>query len=133
MKKKLMLMLAGLGLVAGGLLFAPANGADFEGCISQATEVAGVPGSEYGDVCGGGSQDGTGYVYADGAESNPDPVDGFISASNDGSQDEDGVCASDQGDPGEEYEEVDGQQVAVEDDDETPMCGAALANEVPAP
>lgn len=128
-----MLVLAGLGLAAGGAVLAPANGATVSTCTSSISEAAGAPDSGYGDICAGGSEDGTGYIYADGAESNPDPVDGFISASNDGSQDEDGVCASAQGDPGEEYQEVDGQMVAVEDDDETPSCDEELLNEVPAP
>lgn len=127
MKKKVMLLLAGLSLAAGGLLFAPANAADMEGCVSEATAEAGAAGSGLGDICAGGSQDGTGYIYADGAEGNDDPVDGFISASNDGSQDEDGVCASAEGDPGEEYDE-DG--VAIEDDEETPSCNEALTDEV---
>jgi len=121
----LTLVVAGLGLT--GALFAPAQGAENEGCVSDATSLAGAPNPGVGDVCGGISQDGTGYLTVDGAEGNEDPADGFISVANDGSQDEDGVCASAQGDPGEEYDE---NGVAVEDDDETPACDDALPQAV---
>jgi hypothetical protein len=102
---------------AAGSLFLPAQAADFEGCLSDAP--GGNPAAANVELCGGGSMDGTGYIYVDGAEGNQDPFDGYISAANDGSLDEDGVCASDQGDAHEEY---DANGNRIEDNDEQPTC-----------
>lgn len=121
--KKFVLMLVAAGLSAAGALMIPAQAAENEGCVSDAAAL------EVADACGGISSDGTGYAYVDGAEGNDDPLDGFVSVANDGSQDEDGVCASAQGDPGEEFDE---NGVAVEDDDETPACDDALPGAVAA-
>jgi hypothetical protein len=123
--KKFLITLIVAGLAgAGALLAGPAQSADYEGCVSD----AGLPADAgIGDACGGASADGTGYGYVDGAEANADPADGFISVANDGSQDEDGVCASSQGDAGEEYDE---EGNAIEDDDETPACDDALPGAV---
>jgi hypothetical protein len=117
--KKLGIIAAAFALLGAGLLFAPAHAADFEGCTSD----TGVLANQYMDTCGGGSANGTGYVYVDGNEGNPEPMDGFISAANDGSQDEDGVCASAEGDPGEEYDQYGNR---IEDDAETPACDDGL-------
>lgn len=121
--KKIVLTLLIAGLAAAGALWAPAQAADNEACLNDALAEA----SAFFTACGGVSADGTGYAYVDGAEGNQDPLDGFISAANDGSQDEDGVCASAQGDPGEEHDE---NGVAIEDDDETPACNEALPQAV---
>jgi hypothetical protein len=121
--KKLLVILAITGLAGAGAVFGPARAADVEGCLSDAISTVGAPDPGAGDICGARNQDGTGHAYVDGAEGNDDPLDGFVSAANDGTQDEDGVCASAQGDPGEEYDE---NWVAIEDDDETPSCDDAL-------
>jgi hypothetical protein len=121
--KKFVVALAVTGLAGAGIILAPAHAEDVSGCVSDVATAAGLPDAGVGDICGAGSQDGTGHITIDGAESNQDPADGFISAANDGSQDEDGVCASAQGDPGEEYDD---NGVAIEDDDETPACDEAL-------
>ena len=124
--KKLVMGIVVAGLAAAGLLLAPAQGAENEGCTSDLVAM-GAPDAGVGDACGGFNSDGTGFGYVDGAAANPDPLDGYISVANDGSQDEDGVCASSQGDPGEERD-ADGN--AVEDDDETPSCNEALPQAV---
>lgn len=117
--KKLVLGGAVSLVLAAGSLFLPAQAADYEGCLSDAP--VGNPFAAYFEVCGGGSMDGTGYGYIDGTDSNTDPGDGYISVANDGSQDEDGVCASDEGDPGEEY---DAQGRPIENNEEQPTCAA---------
>lgn len=123
--KRLMVAAAVAALAAGGagLAVMPAQGASVAGgCLSTLGVETGTA-----DVCATVNDDGTGSITADGAEANPDPADGFVSAANDGSQDEDGVCASAQGDPGEEYDE---NGNAIEDDEETPACDDALATAV---
>ncbi len=115
--KKLLLGFAVSALCAGGALLLPAEAADYEGCTSDLP--GGSPIADYAELCGGGSMNGTGYVYLDGQPGNEDPMDGYVSAANDGSQDEDGICASDEGDPGEEYDEFGNR---IEDNEEQPTC-----------
>ena len=116
MKKLLLGGAVSLALAAGSL-FLPADAADFEGCTSDLP--TGSPIADYAELCGGGSANGTGYIYLDGQPDNEDPMDGYVSAANDGSQDEDGICAADEGDPGEEYDEEGNR---IEDNEEQPTC-----------
>ena len=115
--KKLLLTLAVGALGAAGWLMTPADASDVYGCTSTVSEAFGIPDTGAGDVCFGVNDEGTGHVYADGSEGNPDPIDGYISVANDGELDEEGA--------------------AIEDDDETPACNDALpgavVSQIPAP
>ena len=116
---------AGVALAAGGLFVhvEAAPSADLWGCSSQYTPSQV---DDLGEVCAGGNQDFTGWIYVDGGDGNPDPADGYFSASNSGALDEDGLCASTEGDPEEEYDE---HGNPVEDDEETPSCNEDLWRE----
>lgn len=99
-KRVLSLALAG-GLVFGGFSLSGAIANDCgpqdldpsDGTVSVQTDAGGVCGS--GDA---GSQ--TGHLWADGNDDNPDPIDGYVSAGNDGASANDGdICADDNGGP----------------------------------
>ena len=124
MRKKLLLSaiaLTGLVLAAG-----PAQGtpdAALWGCSGQF-----MPSTvnQAGEACAGGNPDFTGWIYIDGADGNPGPTGGYVSASNSGALDEEGLCASTEGDPEEEY---DSQGNRIDSDDETPSCNEDLWRE----
>lgn len=95
---KKLLTLAGIAsLVGAGFLFSSASAES--GCVSD----QGLPDAGIGDACGTVDADGV-SGYADGADTNPDPTDGYVR----GSANADGIveiCASDNGDPAPELPE----------------------------
>lgn len=120
--KKLLALLAVGGLAGAGAMFAPASA---DSCLSE----AGLGNEAVFDACG--DSDGqTGHGKIDGNDDNEGPAGGYISYSNDGGYENDGLCISDNGDPEAEVDE-DGNDTDPDDngacDEEIPDAVVAYA------
>lgn len=87
MRRLLVCAMAG-GLLAAGAWLLPASAGHLSCSTGDQVNVPvpGVPGSGFsgGVVCGNGDPTNqTGYIYADGNEGNPEPLDGYIGANSD--------------------------------------------------
>lgn len=101
MKKLLVTAIVG-GLATAGASLLPAQANDCPATDTDPSDNSISVQTDAGGVCAAGDPvTQTGHIWADGNDGNPDPADGYISASNDGSTTT-GICADDNGGPAPE-------------------------------